>query len=123
MDAIFAYRLYIYKDKYFPRMNDPGQSLWAWSRRCKIRATERNPANLNLKNMPPSDKTLRIDHPYVLLHNSWPTEAAVQEKMRHYKAVRNAPQEHPLRFGGELAELPSYARVDTPPYSIEGVED
>lgn len=113
--AIYAHRLYIYMDKYFPGMNAPGQSIWAWSKNSGIRASLRDPIYYELLNMPAEEQGLKLEHPYVLLHKAWPDEATIQRKQNFYEKIRGIPQDHPLKFGGQLASLPPYARVDTPP--------
>lgn len=115
-EAVYAYRLYIFKDKYFPDMNIPGQSLWAWSKDADIRFATHNPMLLQMVSLPAEDKILRISHPYVLLHNTWPTEEEIARKMEFYEKTRGAPQEYPLQYGGRLADLPAHARLTPPDY-------
>ncbi len=109
--AIFAYRLHIYGyDKYFPDLNKPGQSLWAWKLNSGIRANPESIIGPGMCNIPSIATQLVLDHPYVLLHYAWPTEGVVSEKLEFYRTISNPETKHPLEYGGKLAPLPDYAR-------------
>jgi glycosyltransferase involved in cell wall biosynthesis len=115
--AVFAYRLHIFKgEHYFPDMNIPGQSLWAWHRKAAIRsATAESLEAPRLYNIPEKEDRLYLHHPYVLLHNTWPNDTEVARKMHHYRQVRGVKHmPHPLQSGGKLASLPPYALIDRP---------
>lgn len=107
--AIFLHRLYIYgQDRYFPKMNLPGQSLWAWKADCGIHAEEANPWAHVLLDIPPD--RLILEQPYSCLHYFCPDEETVDKKLKFYRESFEIPEfQHPLQFGGQLAPLPDWA--------------
>ena len=110
-EAVFLYRLYIWgPNNYFPQLNEPGQSLWAWRANANIRGAINNETALHVMNIPPPEKRFYIEPPICLLHYSWPDEKAVRAKMEYYRAVEERDIESPLVFAGPLEELPDYAR-------------
>ena len=111
--TIWLYRLYIWgKDKYFPRMNDPGKSIYAWRPETGIIARETSPQDCYLLNVPSgkSKEIVVLEPPLCSLHYYCPNEEIVRAKMDFYKATKHALQ-HPLQMGGPLADLPDWAHV------------
>jgi len=109
--AAFAYRLYKYgADQYFPEMNEPGQSLWAWRPELDIRANEADPWSHEMINMPKEHQISRLHEPFCLIHNFAPNPDVIEEKMRFYRESGQHPNiKHPLEYGGRLAPLPEWA--------------
>lgn len=108
---MYVYRLYIYgKNEYFPDMNKPGQSFWAWNPGVvDIRANEDgDPREQNLVIPWPHDKSWFLEKPFVLLHHFAQDDEHIEKKMRWYTA-KGQPQLHPLVGCGRLEELPNYA--------------
>jgi len=108
--AIFAFRMYIYgKDRYFPKMNDPGQSIWAWMpSKHNIYASEENPWKHCVRGIP--EVGLKLDKPNCLLHYFCPNESTIDRKLEFYKQSGQRPNAlHPLDYCGNLRELPDWA--------------
>lgn len=108
---VYVYRLYVYqKDRYFPTMNLPGQSFWAWCpNRVDIRANEDgDPREQNLVIPWPHSKSWFLEKPFVLLHHFAQDDEHIEKKMRWYTA-KGQPQLHPLKGCGKLEDLPNYA--------------
>lgn len=111
--AIFAYRLHILGgDRYFPRMNDAGQSIWAFSKHSKVRASEVDPWKHHINGIPSREESLYLEHPFILMHHSWPSEASIAEKQKRYQAIYQTPYPHPTQSYGPLEPLPDYARIE-----------
>lgn len=108
---LLAYRLYLWgRSHYFPQLNEVGQSLWAWRPdKMDLRGDETDPfqiAFLNYDETP--EHKYFLNAPLCLLHDGWPDEHAVQEKMRRY-AAWGKPQLYPLESCGPLESLPNWA--------------
>lgn len=86
-NSIYCYRLYCWQDwGYFPKMSIPGQSLWAWRpSEIQLHAVGNDPFNMEWKLFGEA-KSLKLEPPLVLLHRSWPTWEAYEEKMARYAA-------------------------------------
>ena len=112
--TIWLYRLYIYgKDKYFPRMNDPGKSIYAWKPETGIMASEEKMFFCYLNNVPALTSPHRVvlEPPLCSLHYFCPTDEIVRAKMDFYKSIGECPAaaRHPTEYGGPLADLPEWA--------------
>ncbi len=111
-DAIMAYRLYVYKQEgYFKQLNDAGQSLWAWRASEPVRAREGTPFMMHINNIP-TENALWLDHPYVLLHQSWQTDETIAAKREFYEKIRGSGgvgTPDPRTVYGPLVMLPDYA--------------
>ena len=111
--AIFAYRIYMYlEDQYFPKMNEPGQSIWAWHKDLDIRAEE-SEFRHNILGIPDMNswRGYPLEIPVALLHRSWPGEEEIQRKITFYGQVYPDKKTlHPLQFAGPPAPLPEWAR-------------
>lgn len=109
--AIFLYRLYIYHDnQYFPDMNKPGQSLWAWKANTKLKADETNPWQHMILNIP--NERYNLEKPFCCLHYFCPDEETIQRKIEFYRRIAEIPEiVHPLRTGGVLETLPEWAHI------------
>lgn len=95
--SIFAYRLYLWgENQYFPKYNEPGQSLWAWRPdKVNIYCDESNPFAQGVTGLPDDDQRHNLEPPLVLLHYFCPDEATVQRKMVFYEA-QGFSYTHPL---------------------------
>jgi len=107
---VFLFRLYKWmQDQYFPRLNDPGPSIWAWRQDlCTIRAISEGPTQYVLEGVD-SHNALILDPPLAVVHDGWPTEEIVREKMRRYEAW-GIPQIWPTETCGPLEPLPDWAK-------------
>lgn len=111
-EAVFLYRLYLWGlDKYFPLLNEPGQSIWAWRSDVDVRAREigEEDGGMTIENIPERENRFYIEPPVCLLHYTWPDEEATKTKLEFYRAVHGEHIKHPLEFAGPLKELPDYA--------------
>lgn len=108
-DMIFAYRMFILgQDEWFPRMNDAGQSLWAWNSRINVRADEKS-KTLSIK-IPEGKKKLMLNHPYALLHYFYPDEESFNRKKSQYVQTGEAGLEYnPKDQFGPIEKLPGWA--------------
>lgn len=109
---IMLYRLYIYMmDRYFPHMNEPGQSFWAWKPgEVNVRANESlDPREQNLMIPPMDDMTKCLPTPYCDLHFFFRDEEHLQQKLAWYER-KGQPQRHPTEWG-KLEPLPVWAKV------------
>lgn len=109
--VVELYRLYIWgSDQYFPDMNLPGQSLYAWRADWPIRASEVDPMRHIITGWQPDTDALKLEPPYACLHYTWPDEVELQRKMDFYAGIREVEMIHPLLCRGALEELPGWAR-------------
>jgi glycosyltransferase involved in cell wall biosynthesis len=110
--AIMVYRMYLYgDDQWFPKLNEPGQSIWAWrSGVCRALedTTDTEECGVRIPYPPPA-KSLFLDFPLALLHRGWPNEEVVHRKMNFYRTTRGIDMQHPLEFGGPPENLPAWA--------------
>lgn len=106
--AVFLYRLYIWGCiEYFPDMNKPGQSFYAWHRDLSIRGGDEDWRH-RIKGIP--DTGLLLDHPYSCLHYFFPDEETEQRKAAFYRVVYDGRERpHPLKTNGKLELLPEWA--------------
>jgi len=115
-DIIMLYRLYIKgQDRYFPKMNDAGQSLYAWRTDQGVRAWEDNPLRHRMIGWEPgAANVLRLDRPLVCLHYFCPDAETEHRKLDFYRTVRDNPNAaSPCQEGGahgHLAPLPAWAK-------------
>lgn len=116
-DIVFVTRLYVWgKDQHFPKMAQPSgdwtPSIWAWRVDADIRACEENPLVHDLSARHLSEgKKLRLMPPYCLLHYYCPDEETIEAKLKKYRDGGQHPQlQHPKDSGGELCDLPSWAK-------------
>lgn len=108
--AVMAFRMYIKgKDQWFPKMNEPGQSLWAWRPFLQeIWASESDPAAHDIKGIP--DDALKLDFPLALLHYFYPDEETMDKKLDFYRKSGQHPNiQHPMDSFGKLDKLPEWA--------------
>lgn len=108
--SVFVYRLYLWGiDQYFPKYNEPGQSLWAWRPDEVDVYCEENLLWGRLRGLPAEGKRHNLEPPYTCLHYFAPDEATVQRKLRRYEA-KGRPQVHPLRsIYAPPEQLPGWA--------------
>lgn len=112
INRVMLYRLYVYMfDRYFPHMNDPGQSFWAWKpSEISIRADEnKDPREQNLQIPPMDDNITILPFPYCDLHFFFRDEAHLAQKLSWYEK-KGQPQRHPTEWG-LLEPLPTWAKV------------
>lgn len=108
-DLIYLYRLYVWgTNRYFPDLNKPGQSLYAWRSSVDVRADESNPWQHHIEI--PDAPILRLDLPYCCLHHFAPDEGTVQRKLVFYVQAEIPDIRHPLAYGGQLEPLPEWAK-------------
>jgi hypothetical protein len=109
--CVMALRIYLWgRDKYFPKLNEPGPSLWAWRPAVRnIRADESNPWEhrmLGIPRMPRGPLCDNLSFPMVLLHYSWPTPEAAAKKVEKYRASGQHPNAvAPTEFAGPMAPI------------------
>lgn len=110
--VIMLYRLYVWGLKeYFPEMNIPGKSLYAWRADMPVRAVEDEAWGSHCMTSPwQAGDVLELDNPLSCLHYFCQDEAVTQAKLEFYKLGGDAAN-HPLTYGGALAALPEWARV------------
>lgn len=109
-DGVYAYRLYLWGPKqYFPDLNKPGPSLWAW--RPKLAPVRMDLSNTTVHQQFIDDPKnwYSAQHPFCLLHTPWP-DIAAWEKKKEWYANWGEPQLHPLDACGELRNLPWFAQ-------------
>jgi len=109
--SIWIHRLYLYKeDKYFPDMNKPGQTVWAWKRTSPVWANESDPWRHEIRVKADPSDGFYLERPYCLLHKFAPDEETIQRKKNFYVMSGQHPSmQHPLKFGGRLESLPKWA--------------
>jgi len=80
-DGIMLYRLYLWDNcQYFPKINEPGQAIWAWRPDrvdCHIDENELTFFDAVMPG-PARDRCLILDYPYVCLHSFEPSKKAVR---------------------------------------------
>lgn len=80
-DGIMLYRLYMWNERqYFPRINAPGQALWAWRpdrADCHIDESQATFFDAVMPG-PARERCLVLDYPYVCLHYFEPTKKAAR---------------------------------------------
>ncbi|KYK25803.1 hypothetical protein AYK26_07675 [Euryarchaeota archaeon SM23-78] len=110
---VFAYRLYVYgENQYFPRMNDPGKSIWAWRSDLGIYASEKDPWVHRIE-FSYEEPRLELEPPLALLHFFAPNEDEIRRKMNFYKLSGQHPDiRHPKEYGGEIVKLPTWAKYE-----------
>ncbi len=114
-DVIMLYRLYVYgESQHFPKMNEPGQSIYAWRPDTGIRAWEGNPWKHRIINWSPeANNILRLERPLACLHYFCPDEETIQRKLDFYHMSLEQPHaEHPryAESNGPLKLLPDWAK-------------
>ena len=110
--VVMAYRMYIKgTDKWFPKMNEPGQSLWAWRPAfVPISASEEHPEAHDIKGIP--QHCLKLDFPLALLHYFYQSEELIDKKLDFYRKSGQHPNiVHPMESFGNLEKLPEWANV------------
>lgn len=113
LDAVMFHRIYIYgQDKYFPRLNDFGQSLWAWKLSVSLFALEDDPWKHEMRGIEEIEKKLLLPKPYSALHYFCPDEETVDKKLTFYRDSGQHPNIlHPLDWCGELKPLENWMVV------------
>lgn len=108
-NVLELYRLYVWgHDEYFPRMNDPGQSLWAWRAGVPIRANEDDPW---IHFMSGWNEALKLEPPLAALHYFCPDPDTTNEKLKFYReSGEQSGAVHPLESCGPLELLPDWAK-------------
>lgn len=106
-----VFRMYVYGEKhYYPKLNEPGQSIWAWRREANVRAEEENPLVSKMLNILPPSGMLMLNHPLACLHYSWPTEEEIARKIGFYISTgEGAMLTHPGSWAGPMVALPEWA--------------
>ena len=109
-NVVMLYRLYVWgNDQYFPEMNKPGQSLYAWRASVSVRASEDDPWQHTMEW--PDCTELRLEQPLCCLHYYCPDEKTVERKLEFYrKSGEQKNAAHPLKVNGPLEELPEWAK-------------
>jgi glycosyltransferase involved in cell wall biosynthesis len=109
--VVLLYRLYLWgHNQYFPALNEPGQSLWAWHSSIGVRAEDNDWSHDILPCWQPPQE-LKLEYPHSCLHYFSPDEATVNRKLEFYRESGEQPKAlHPLKGCGELATLPDWAR-------------
>lgn len=109
---VMAYRLYIYKRRYyFPDLNKPGQGLWAWRPdKVKVVCDETKDRHRDMAQDEVPDHTLWVNEPLVLLHNYAQDDEHIKEKLEFYRKL-GIPVKHPKKTSGKLKKLPKWADV------------
>lgn len=110
---VHLYRMYVYlNDWYFPDMNKPGKSLWAWNPHLvHVWCDELgSPKEQNLLDHTPEQKPMELEFPYTTLHCFAQSEEEIERKRTWY-ARKGQPQLHPLNGCGKLEPLPGWARI------------
>lgn len=104
-------RLYVVgESSYYPALNMPGQSVWAWRRGTDVKAAEISPLVHDMLNIPGGDSVLMLEYPSGLLHYSWPNDAEIERKIRfYYSTGEGVLTNHPDTWAGPRAVLPSWA--------------
>jgi glycosyltransferase involved in cell wall biosynthesis len=118
LNVIHVNRLYVYKKKrYFPQLNDPGPSLWAWAPKLiHGLCDESDPTEPNLK-LTGEKRAFDIQKPFVLLHDFAPDDETINKKLALYRMKGKKPL-HPKVGCGRLEPLPEWAKE----YDREGGE-
>jgi len=106
--ALFTRRVYFWGEtEIFPKLHAPNTSLWAFRSDLKIRADESDPWHLTMRWLPHQNLTLlrpdakHVEFPYCLLHFSWLTPEAAEEKVRWYRETGVQPtHRHPFHWAG-----------------------
>jgi hypothetical protein len=110
--GITVHRLYLWgNDQYFPKINEAGPALWAWSpKRFKVRCDESGDTFFDsVMPGPDPEACLRLDFPYVLMHY-YAGPDITPAKLERYKAW-GYPQVHPLEsIYAPPVDLPEWAR-------------
>lgn len=112
--SLFVRRVYFYgPDKIFPKMHEPGASLWAWRpSQVEIDVNIEKPWRLELT-LPNENNRLPLMVPYWLLHHPWPTPELTQTKIDYYRqSGRHPTMLHPTQFAGKLADPEPDMRPD-----------
>lgn len=109
--VVLLYRLYVWgQAEYFPRLNDPGKSLWAWHKDMPVRALD-NDWTHDIPMCWEPEQELKLEPPHACLHYFCPDEATVERKLTFYRESGEQPGAlHPLQGCGEVATLPEWAR-------------
>lgn len=110
--SVFLYRMYIYKDdSWFPRMNWPGKSLWAWRADFPIRASVGDPRQ-HMMNFPRGMSVRELGYPLSCMHYFAESEETIAKKIDFYAKNEELVMEHPLATPafGPLELLPLWAR-------------
>lgn len=109
--VVELYRLYVWGSaEYFPDMNIPGQSLWAWRADMPIRWAEADPWQHHVEGWTRED-ALRLEPPCACLHYFCPDEDTTEAKRKFYHETNlEADAPHPLQRFGHLATLPEWAK-------------
>lgn len=114
LNVAFAVRLYLWGHGplHFPKLAQVGgdgkwtPSLWGWRADARVQVVD---DDWHTKLVYPTDRRLDIYPPYCLLHRPWPDEEEVDRKTKFYHGAQLPHFEHPLKFGGPLADLPEWA--------------
>lgn len=109
--VILLYRLYVYgTDQYFPEMNKPGKSLYAWRSSVPVRAVEDEAWGSHcIPQAWEEADVLELEKPLSCLHYFSQDEKTIERKLKFYEQNGDTAQ-HPLKYGGPLEELPLWAK-------------
>lgn len=120
--AIFARRVYMWgTELHFPLLHEAGTSLWAFRADTGVNADESDPWHLkmrwhnegNLTDLRPL--AAHLEFPECLLHFTWPSEEATQEKLEYYRMSGVQPgAKHPHDFAGPRKPIQDFMRVAAP---------
>ena len=104
-------RLYVYgKHHYYPRLNMPGQSVWAWNRKSGVRADEANPMVHTMLGVADPTGVHVPAFPCALIHYGWPNDAEIERKIKFYHSTgEGVLSNHPHEWAGPMEHLPEWA--------------
>ncbi|KKN02885.1 hypothetical protein LCGC14_1113260 [marine sediment metagenome] len=104
-EAIYLRRVYFWgDDQIFPNLHKPNTSIWAWKKEVNVRALEADPWHLTMKIADLRPNGLHLQFPLCLLHYSWPSPEATDEKLNFYRTSGVQPTAmHPEGFAGPKA--------------------
>jgi glycosyltransferase involved in cell wall biosynthesis len=116
-DFLMIRRLYLWGlDKHFPKMAEPGASIWGWRTTQDFWTINIPPAfdfrvgTVLVRDLAKQFKVKELEYPYCLLHFSWDDPERVKQKVKFYRESGLIPgQLHPLEFAGHLEPLPEFA--------------
>jgi len=105
-DMMFAYRMFVMGDRYFPNMSRK-QSLWAWKSEVPVRADENRPT---IHMIIPERYIEYLKEPLALLHYFYPDEETFKRKKAQYILTGEVlPDFNPKTQFGPLEALPEWA--------------
>jgi glycosyltransferase involved in cell wall biosynthesis len=111
--VVQATLIYMYgQDQYFPELNKPGPSLYAWHKDAGIRFSEVDPWNVDLVSQEPIKRgTYDISFPACCLHYFCPDPETMMAKHNFYKNSGQQPSHQlPTESCGPLKPIKDWMR-------------